>query len=34
MRTQYISDDGTGFDTKEECQQYENENALSNYNKE
>lgn len=34
MRTQYIADDGTSFDTKEECQQYENENALSNYDKE
>ena len=34
MRTQYIADDGTSFDTKEECQQYENENVLSNYDKE
>lgn len=34
MRTQYIADDGTSFDTKEKCQQYENENVLSNYDKE
>jgi hypothetical protein len=34
MKTRYIADDGTAFDTKEECQQYETENALSNYDKE
>lgn len=34
MRTQYIADDGTAFNTKEECQQYENENVLSNYDRE
>lgn len=34
MRTQYIADDSTAFDTKEECQRYEKENALSDYEKE
>ena len=34
MKTQYIADDGTAFDTKKECQQYEAENTLSNYDKE
>ncbi|WP_303838880.1 hypothetical protein [Selenomonas ruminantium] len=34
MKTRYIADDGTSFDTKEECQRYERENALSDYEKE
>ena len=34
MKTRYIADDGTSFDSKEECQQYERENVLSDYEKE
>ena len=34
MRTQFIADDGTAFDTASECRQYERENALSDYEKE
>lgn len=34
MKTRYIADDGTPFDTKEECQRYEKENAMSDYEKE
>lgn len=34
MKTIYIADDGTSFDSKDECQRYEKENAMSDYEKE